>query len=99
MALLIFPHDRLEPPIAYLLQPKLRRDVASMVNRAISDRQVRRREAALRDLVKMRQWAEKAARGSKHEIPDTLDLHLYGEDSDDMDSRPQEDGPDAMVTS
>ena len=35
MALLIFPPDSLEPPLAALLQPELRRTVADRVNKAI----------------------------------------------------------------
>ncbi|KAJ2898227.1 uncharacterized protein MKZ38_004053 [Zalerion maritima] len=99
MALLIFPHDKLEPPIAYLLEPTLRRDVAAMVNQAVNERQSRRRDGAVRDLVRMRNWVERTARGAKKDIPDKLELNLQGEDNDDAEDGLPENGHDPMVTS
>lgn len=98
MALLIFPHDKLEPPLAALLKPELRRDVADKVNKAITERQQGRREAAMRDLARMREWSEKAARKAvSRDIPARLDLSLYKEDNDN-DGGLNENGPDPMVT-
>ncbi|KOS20626.1 Glucose-induced degradation protein 8 -like protein [Escovopsis weberi] len=62
MALLLFPPENLQPQLAALLNPDLRRDAADKVNRAILERQSARREAAIRHLVKMRAWAESTAR-------------------------------------
>jgi hypothetical protein len=82
MALLVFPHDSLEPQLAELLHPDLRRDVADHVNKAIMARQCQRREAALRQLVRMRAWAEQTARDQEKSLPQTLGLGL-GEERDD----------------
>jgi glucose-induced degradation protein 8 len=70
MALLIFPTENLAPQLAELIDPQLRKSVASRVNEAILNSQGARREAQIRRLVRMRAWSEKVARESKKiEIP------------------------------
>jgi hypothetical protein len=76
MALLIFPADKLEPQLAELLHPDLRKSVADRVNKAILLSQGQRRDAAIRNLVKLRSWAENSAREAKKDIPGHLDLCL-----------------------
>lgn len=76
MALLVLPHTELEPTLAALLHPDLRREVADNVNRAILDHQAHRREAAIRQLVKMRAWAENTARAEKKSLPDKIEIPL-----------------------
>lgn len=82
MALLLFPPETLEPQLAALLNPDLRRDAADSVNRAILERQSSRREAAIRQLVRMRAWAEHAAREQGASLPQRLDIGLKGDDGD-----------------
>ncbi|KAK0755728.1 hypothetical protein N5P37_011691 [Trichoderma harzianum] len=100
MALLLFNPDVLEPQLAALLDPSLRRDAADKVNRAILERQSTRREAAIRQLVKMRAWAEGAAREKGTSLPDRLDIGLRGEESSNQAWRGSnsENGHDSMVT-
>ncbi|KAJ5195283.1 uncharacterized protein N7498_008721, partial [Penicillium cinerascens] len=59
LALLIFPNDNLSPSLAALLDPGLRKDIATQVNEAILQNQGARKEARLRNLVKLRAFAEK----------------------------------------
>ena len=97
MALLLFPRDSLEPPLAALLSPDLRREVAEDVNRAILRKQSLRRETAIRRLVQLRAWAENTAREKAKPIPDRLEIGLNGEESD---SRPIDatNGHEPMIT-
>lgn len=76
MALLVLPHYDLEPSLAALLHPDLRREVADNVNKAVLEYQSRRREAAIRQLVKMRAWAENTARAEKKSLPDHIEFAL-----------------------
>lgn len=76
LSLLIFPSDNLDPSLAPLLSPDLRKDIASRVNEAILQGQGARKEARLRNLVKLRAWAERKAREAKKDIPEKLDLDL-----------------------
>ena len=76
MALLIFPSDNLAPPLAALLDPNLRKTVANKVNEAILINQGARREARIRNLVRLRTWAEAKARDAKKDLPATLPLGL-----------------------
>ncbi|TEA19412.1 Glucose-induced degradation protein 8-like protein [Colletotrichum sidae] len=85
MALLVFPHNDLEPELAAILHPDLRRNVADDVNKAILQRQSERREAAIRQLVKMRAWAESAARAEKKGIPERIGLGLNGDEGENLD--------------
>lgn len=93
MALLIFPHENLAPELGALLRSDLREITASKVNGAILDRQVRRRDAALRQLTKMRAWAENSARTKKKDLPDRIDLGLFGEEQGNS-----ENGHEPMIT-
>ncbi|OAA51064.1 CTLH domain-containing protein [Beauveria brongniartii RCEF 3172] len=97
MALLLFPPETLEPQLAALLKPDLRRDAADKVNRAILERQSTRREAAIRQLVKMRAWAESAARNRGVSLPDRLDVGLNADDTDRRQANP-ENGHEPMLT-
>ena len=78
LSLLIFPSENLAPSLAPLLQPDLRKDIATKVNEAILQNQGAHKEARLRNLVKLRAWAEQKARESKKNIPDKLDIGLDG---------------------
>lgn len=91
MTLLVFPHDSLEPPIADLLQPKLRKDVADQVNKTVLDRQNRRKDVAIRKLLQMRAWSEKTVRSeTKNDLPSRIELGL---DSDAEDKQNGHDEP------
>lgn len=79
LALLIFPSDKLAPSLASLLDPALRKEIATQVNEAILQNQGARKEARLRNLVKTRAYAEQKAREAKKDIPDTLDIGLVGD--------------------
>ncbi|EEA26084.1 hypothetical protein TMatcc_005663 [Talaromyces marneffei ATCC 18224] len=80
LALLIFPSENLAPSLATLLQPNLRKDIATKVNEAILKNQGARKEARLRNLVKLRAWAEQKAREIKPAgLPDHLSIGLYPE--------------------
>ncbi|PLB39700.1 uncharacterized protein BDW47DRAFT_102947 [Aspergillus candidus] len=76
LALLIFPTETLTPSLAPLLHPNLRKDIATSVNEAILQSQGARKEARLRNLVKLRAWAEQKAREAKKDVPEKLDLGL-----------------------
>ncbi|OTB01127.1 hypothetical protein M426DRAFT_323775 [Hypoxylon sp. CI-4A] len=81
MSLLVFDHDSLDPSLAALLQPGLRREVADQVNKAILESQRQRRDAAIRHLVQMRAWSEEVVRkGTKKDLPARIDLGLDGDD-------------------
>lgn len=95
MALLIFPPDNLAPPLAALLDTKLRKDVAKRVNEAILLSQGERTKSKLLELVRTRAWAEQKARDAKKDIPDRLDLGLdpeYGHQDMEGDSLMQGNG-------
>ncbi|KAE9371487.1 hypothetical protein N431DRAFT_426146 [Stipitochalara longipes BDJ] len=94
MALLVFPSDSLEPPLAALLQPGLRQSVADRVNKAILACQNQRRDAAIRSLVRLRAWAENTARETKRDLPATIDLGLDGDERHEA----QQNGHEPMVT-
>jgi len=76
LSLLIFPGDNLTPSLAALLDPGLRKSIAKRVNEAILQSQGVRPEARLRNLVKLRVWAELKAREAKKDLPTKLDLGL-----------------------
>lgn len=76
MALLIFPPENLTAQLASLLDPELRKDVATRVNAAILTAQGQRRDSKLRELVKLRAWAESTARDAKKDLPSKLDIGL-----------------------
>lgn len=105
MALLIYPSDNLTQPLAALLDPQLRADVANKVNQAILHSQGLRREAKIKGLIRLRAWGEQKCKETKKNIPASiLKLRL---DSDDQGDSMMEDGEvqnangngnDAMVT-
>ncbi|KAK4159796.1 CTLH/CRA C-terminal to lish motif domain-containing protein [Cladorrhinum sp. PSN259] len=94
MLLLIFDHESsdLRPEVKALLSTDLRVMIASKVNEAILARQAQRKEAAIRTLVRLREWAESSARDKKIPLPSSLDIGLRSEDF--MESN----GHDAMIT-
>lgn len=75
MALLIFPPDNLAPPLAALLDPALRQEVAQRVNQALLLSQGERTKATLYDLVNHRSWAhQKAMEAKKEQLPERMEL-------------------------
>ena len=88
MALLVFPPDNLEPQLAALLHPDLRRSVADRVNKAILTCQNQRRDAAIRNLVRLRAWAEDYARENLKNLPAKMELGLDAENNDTNGSEP-----------
>lgn len=94
MALLVFPADSLEPNLAALLQPGLRQTVADRVNKAVLTSRGQRRDARIRNLVRLRAWAENTAREIKKDLPARIELGLDGDDLDEM----RENGHDLMIT-
>lgn len=78
MTLLVFPSDKLEPSLTALLEPTLRKTVADNVNKAILAQQKTRRIATIRNLIKLRAWAEDTARSQKLDLPARLSLDLDG---------------------
>ena len=94
MALVMFPHDdKLRPELKALLSPDLRRKTATKVNEAVLLRQNQRRESAIRQLVRMRAWAESSARNKKKDVPEKLELGL-----DNNGDGSGESGPEPMIT-
>lgn len=98
MALLMFPPDDLEPKLAELLHPDLRRGVADKVNKAILVCESHRREAFVRNLVRLRAWAEHSAReiseaNKREDLPEHIGLGL-----DDNFEYQQDNGLEAMIT-
>lgn len=93
MGLLIFDHAELQPQLAAILHPDLRRSVADRVNKAILKCQNQRRDAAIRSLVRLRAWAENNARDSKKDIPPRIELGLDADESNDT----QENGHEPMI--
>ena len=79
MALLIFPPEKLTPPLAALFDPKLREIVANRVNEAILASQCFVREAKIKNLVRLRAWAEEKAREAKKDLPPSIPLGLDGD--------------------
>lgn len=94
MALLVFDHNELQPQLAAILNPDLRKSVADRVNKAILKCQNQRRDAAIRNLVRLRAWAETTARESKKDLPARIELGLDADEIGDM----QENGHEPMIT-
>lgn len=101
MTLLVFPQDSLDPTLAALLKPDLRRAVADKVNKAMLNRQVERRDAAIRSLVQMRTWSEEAVRKeTKKDLPARIELGLHSDDESNGGLYAVENGhEDAIMTS
>lgn len=99
LALLIFPTENLAPSLATLLQPNLRKDIATRVNEAILKNQGARKEARLRNLVKLRAWAEQKARETKPGgLPDLLNIGLYPEKQQQSTEHSNGNSDDAIMT-
>jgi hypothetical protein len=93
MLLIFYPLDKLKPELAKLLSPDLRRNTAAQVNEAMLLRQNQRREAAIRQLVRMRAWAETSARSQKKDLPESIELGLNGDNAESGES-----GLEPMIT-
>lgn len=104
MALLIFPPESLAPPLAALLDPSLRQEVAQRVNQALLHSQGERTKATLFDLVNHRSWAnQKAMEAKKDHLPERIELGFEsahnGHDLSQNGSTHRHNGQaDAMVT-
>ncbi|KAF2188122.1 hypothetical protein K469DRAFT_703579 [Zopfia rhizophila CBS 207.26] len=100
MALLIFPPENLSPQLAELLKPSLRQEVANRVNEAILASLGARREARLRNLVRLRSWAENKAREAGKDLPAVLPLGLNDDKGEDEDEAMNGNGGagDVMVS-
>lgn len=86
MILLFYlPSDSLKPELAEQLQPKLRHDIAGQVNEAIMTSHALRREARIKDLVRLRAWSELRAREAKKDIPLELPLGLLDGEANGRD--------------
>ncbi|KAJ5884606.1 hypothetical protein N7504_012178 [Penicillium tannophilum] len=99
LALLIFPSDNLSPSLASLLDPSLRKDIATRVNEAILHDQGAEKEARLRRLVKLRAFAETKARAAKKDIPDKLDIGLVSDTHDNNSINSNSNDPSATQNS
>jgi hypothetical protein len=100
MSLLIFlpATGTLQKELTDLLEPSLRRNVASKVNEAILTTMGARGEARMRSLVRLRHWAESKARAAGKDIPPTLPLGLQDTDDMPVESHPHNgEGADVMV--
>jgi len=88
MSLLIFlpATAPLQKELTDLLDPSLRRNVASKVNEAILTSMGARGEARMRSLVRLRHWAEAKARAAGKDIPPVLPLGLQDADERPADS-------------
>ncbi|KAI1765360.1 CTLH/CRA C-terminal to lish motif domain-containing protein [Hypoxylon sp. FL1150] len=99
MSLLVFGHDKLDPSIAALLEPELRRKVADKVNEAMLQCQDQRFNvaiAAIKHLVRMRAWTEETVRKEgKKDLPARIDLGLDDDGSDKHDGA--ENGLESMA--
>ncbi|KAK4125422.1 hypothetical protein N657DRAFT_642139 [Parathielavia appendiculata] len=93
MSLIIFSHDNLKPELRALLSSDLRRTTAAKVNEAVLLRQNQRREAAIRQLVRMRAWAETSVRGKKKDLPESIELGLNADGAEYGES-----GHEPMIT-
>ncbi|KAK1751979.1 CTLH/CRA C-terminal to lish motif domain-containing protein [Echria macrotheca] len=93
MSLFFFPHDSLVPELAALLKSDLRRTTATKVNEAILRQQANRREAAIRGLVRLRAWTEASVRTKRKDLPDRIELGVFGDGAENNDG-----GPEPMIT-
>lgn len=100
MSLLFFEKDDLPESLSHLLHPDLRRQVSEMVNKAVLELQTQRREAAIRNLVRLRTWAESTARQRKVELPAhiALGFRVDKDDRDMLDDQHTDNDPELMVT-
>jgi hypothetical protein len=99
MTLLIFlpATGKLQEELSKLLEPSLRREVASRVNEAILASMGARGEARMRSLVRLRHWAETKARSAEKDIPPVLPLGLQDADETPGSVGHNGQGADVMV--
>ena len=98
MSLLIFlpaAPGTLQRELNELLEPSLRRNVASKVNEAILISEGKPGEPQMRNLVRLRQWAETKARTAGKDLPPSLPLGL--QDADERPANGHNEAPDVMV--
>ncbi|KAK4185931.1 CTLH/CRA C-terminal to lish motif domain-containing protein [Podospora australis] len=102
--MMLFFYDdpkKLSPDLKALLSPDLRRITASKVNEAVLLRQDQRKEAAMRDLVRLRAWTENTARARGQDLPRMIDLGLNNDtgnnDTGDDDTM-ELNGHEPMIT-
>lgn len=98
MSLLIFlpaTPGTLQKELNELLEPSLRRNVASKVNEAILTSMGAHGESRMRSLVRLRQWAETKARAAQKDIPPALPLGL--QDADERSANGNGEAADVMV--
>ena len=105
MSLIVYTHDKLEPPLLALLEPQLKQNVAERVNKAILRSLGRNSEAKINALIKLRTWAEQKARDAgKDIVPPTLNIGLDQDKATNHDEAMHENGQasgldaDAMVS-
>jgi glucose-induced degradation protein 8 len=85
MALLMIPRDQLEPPLAAMLDTEVRAEAAERVIGAILATRSRRTMAGIRNLVKLRCWAESKGRTlSVGSIPDNIPIDLNDDYENDI---------------
>jgi hypothetical protein len=90
-------HSGLTPELQELLKPSLRRDLANRVNKAILESLGASGNSRLRDLVRLRIWAEATARKEGKDLPPTIPLGLQDAESLGREGNRVRD-PDAMVS-
>jgi hypothetical protein len=98
MSLLIFlpaTPGTLQKELNELLDPSLRRNVASKVNEAILTSMGAHGESRMRSLVRLRQWSETKARAAQKDIPPVLPLGL--QDADERPANGNGEAADVMV--
>jgi len=98
MSLLIFlpaPPGELQKELKELLEPSLRRNVASKVNEAILTSMGASGESRMRRLVRLRQWAETKARAAGKDVPPNLPLGL--QEADERPANGNGEAADVMV--
>jgi hypothetical protein len=98
MALLIFPRETLPPQLKALLEPSLRSRIATQVNETILHSEGMKREASIKQLIKLRQWTEQKCREMKKPIPSRLTLGLTAEEEEEDDTLNGNADGDAMMT-
>ena len=76
MALLVFDESKLSAPLAAILDPQLRVNIATKVNEAILRAYGESPGARLVELLKTRLWAENEARRLNKPLPEKIDIGL-----------------------
>jgi hypothetical protein len=97
MSLLIFlpaPAGTLQKELTELLEPSLRRNVASKVNEAILTNMGTRGESRMRSLVRLRHWAEFKAKDVGKDIPH---MPLGLQDAEERPANGNSEAADVMV--